>query len=971
MAMASRDDLGAAGAVGAADAIGAANGIAAAGATGGGRSEGGACCSALEGRVAEVERRLGETVGRLPLVGTAALEAVLEPLLRRQLEPVMDSLARLQEAMVGRHQPREEEEERQQQQQSRRITLTQVPSPRGPLAPLWPPHEALAPVGVSPPLWPAQEEGRMQRTTLLREPAWYGLPPSRGPSFASSSSSGGSRPSSSLGPATGRSSLVGPLVGPSQTAGGPSSPGDTGRSPEPGADTPSAVMPLPRQLRCSISSCFSVLPGARPSNFSTPAASQSLSAAGMTTRIQKARASSLCSAPATIPAVNISEPMPSLLSSMRHAWFFPRGKEAIALSPGSSSSTHGWCLPPEEEEEQHGNGAGSASSADFAGEEEAEDAEDTGEEDKEVDQEVQNQSSRSAWAVHKTGSESISLAGHNSIRASTRSSSEDSKLFLLTTTDSPGCGVLLPNSPLRAAWDGFTIVNSTFVGIAIPLRIVYFEHPASSGGALDVLIFIADATWLFDIMLNFRTGFFSSGRLILEPQRIAAHYARSWLVVDILSACPLVLTQRSGAAINTAAHLLKLLRLLRLGSRFSRLEQERRSLGLFLLKVGLYMLLISHLCAAAWRLAQRADHPSRNGGSGGVAGASSGSSWGELYVKDLYWVLMTMTTVGFGDIVPSGLYSRLYAIAAMFIGSLFFGAVISALTHATRGIWDDKVERRVAEAASFMSRRHVPQDLQRRVKHNLRRQLHRQQSATVNPELLALLSPAVQRELSLSLLSAVVLQFPLFWGVQRSFVAELAQVHLWMQCASGDIVAEEGQAVEELVFVVHGRLLARPGGASSCDLALDCTVDEVMANRTIAGSWGGSIRSISTTSINTASLSEMVEIEGGAWFGEGCLFEGPQRVRTATVVAAAESELAVLPAKDYLKVIAKYPRLQERHGKITQAIDEGRLCVEQLRYIRPSGSSPFAVAGGSGPRNSLSAWRLFQSARTVPQDGGC
>lgn len=334
-----------------------------------------------------------------------------------------------------------------------------------------------------------------------------------------------------------------------------------------------------------------------------------------------------------------------------------------------------------------------------------------------------------------------------------------------------------------------------------------------------------------------------------------------------------------------AVRLLKLARLLRLAPMFAALQKELRLALLRPLKVGVGVALVCHTLAAAWRASMRADD----------AEVDAAASWSDLYVQDAYWVIMTMTTVGYGDISPTGTCSRLYAVLAMIISSIFFGTVLSALTHATRGLFEDAVEERVASATGFMERRRLPVVIQRRVQNNLRHQLRDERLKVMDPELFALLSPSMQRELSLALLSSTVLQFPLFRGVQHSFVAELAQAHCWMQCLPGDLVAEEGQLVQEVTFVIHGRLvmqLAAPGDEGEAKDA---------------------------------------EVETGAWFGEDCLFNDGC-VRNSTVVAVVESELAVLTSGDYRRIVEKYPRLLEKHQIIQEALAKGILAIGELDY---------------------------------------
>jgi len=51
----------------------------------------------------------------------------------------------------------------------------------------------------------------------------------------------------------------------------------------------------------------------------------------------------------------------------------------------------------------------------------------------------------------------------------------------------------------------------------------------------------------------------------------------------------------------------------------------------------------------------------------------------DLYVASLYYVMVTMMTVGYGDIHPVTDNERIYAIATMLTGGVVFGAMISRL----------------------------------------------------------------------------------------------------------------------------------------------------------------------------------------------------------------------------------------------------------------------------------------------------
>jgi hypothetical protein len=94
-----------------------------------------------------------------------------------------------------------------------------------------------------------------------------------------------------------------------------------------------------------------------------------------------------------------------------------------------------------------------------------------------------------------------------------------------------------------------------------------------------------------------------------------------------------------------------------------------------------------------------------------------GLTWDELhphYIAALYWTFTTITTVGYGDLIPQATVERLYAIFAMIFGTGLFGYIISTITTILQESYQGNVlmQAKFKALGVFMTEKNLPFDLQ-------------------------------------------------------------------------------------------------------------------------------------------------------------------------------------------------------------------------------------------------------------------
>ena len=91
---------------------------------------------------------------------------------------------------------------------------------------------------------------------------------------------------------------------------------------------------------------------------------------------------------------------------------------------------------------------------------------------------------------------------------------------------------------------------------------------------------------------------------------------------------------------------------------------------------------------------------------------------GPRYLAAVYWAVMTMSSVGYGDVLPKTDGERLFAFFAMVIGGAGYGFIIGSLASvvsdvdAHTRVYNERMETILA----YMSQRGFPRPLQRKVR---------------------------------------------------------------------------------------------------------------------------------------------------------------------------------------------------------------------------------------------------------------
>ena len=286
-----------------------------------------------------------------------------------------------------------------------------------------------------------------------------------------------------------------------------------------------------------------------------------------------------------------------------------------------------------------------------------------------------------------------------------------------------------------------------------------------------------------------------------------------------------------------------------------------------------------------------------------VEGLGPGDGNFYLYVVSLYWALSTITTVGFGDIVPNTAKEMLYATFVMVLGVTWYAVLISTVGKVFTSL-DTKASEKAARAKainSFVHKHRIGAALAAAMHQHLRRRFEVDHGWRDDDhdagKLVRSLSKPLRRLLALHLERKLIAKVPLFDGRPRPFVADAVLALRSLLAAAGEVVLARGYIATAVHLVVSGEVAVR---------------------------------------VSTApGARRLGRLRGGTYFGdEGCLLNA--RWCAVLCGAAAATEIQLLPRENLLPLLEAWPEVASDLRAV--AADRVRKCAFLTTDDAPDGS---------------------------------
>lgn len=412
-----------------------------------------------------------------------------------------------------------------------------------------------------------------------------------------------------------------------------------------------------------------------------------------------------------------------------------------------------------------------------------------------------------------------------------------------------------PDKRFKKIWNIHIFLGILWFSLTVPIKLAIPNVEFAEWALWLNELF--SALFILDLFIQLRTTVYVAGEPVTSQAFLLEHYFKGWLAVDLLSAIPFGLIAISAGHPEWAPILgiFRLLRILRVPHIFKESSNlmpmgtlERVAITLF------WLLLTLNTVACVW-----ASIYPNDGSMDNVA----------FFIKALYFTTVTLSSTGYGDIVPTENVGRIAASITMLLGVLFNGFIIASISSIVlqANAYRLKQQEKLVNLASFFRQFGVSKTLQNAIFNYF---AHSATEMTVNSkEIIESLPDAFQKQVLHEVNIHMIEQVPLFKGTSRDCLSAFASVLISEIFNPGQDIIEYGAIGQEMYFLQHG-------------------VVEVL----------------------TVEGRPVTRLRNNSFFGEMALLGGIKR--TATIRAVTLCDIYKLDKKDFDQIMEQFPDVKQR-----------------------------------------------------------
>ena len=388
-----------------------------------------------------------------------------------------------------------------------------------------------------------------------------------------------------------------------------------------------------------------------------------------------------------------------------------------------------------------------------------------------------------------------------------------------------------PNSIYTKIFDILLFLSSLFYLIYVPY-LISFNFFQKENNIWMIILVIIDIIYIIDIIINFFRAYQNfDENLVKKSKLIFMHYIKTWFIIDFIQAIPyfLLITflehikkgninnylntfTYSSHTIDEKWYLLFLIKLIKVYKMLnynstidylSEIFTQNEFLddyGGFIVTIFL-TLCILNLATFLFIFLGMNSYP------GWIIKINiQDESYLNIYLTSVYFVIVTITTVGYGDITGNSISEIVFQVFLLIVGTIAYSFIISYISNYI--VKNNKKSMTFEKNLEILNeiKRHHP-NMKKSIYNDVLRNLHNEQLYEKKDKhiLLDCLPYSLKNKLIMEMYRTIIKYFVFFKDIDNSdFIVKVVTSLKPLVSIKGDIVIQEGDFIKEIIFVKKG-----------------------------------------------------------------------------------------------------------------------------------------------------------------------
>ena len=379
-----------------------------------------------------------------------------------------------------------------------------------------------------------------------------------------------------------------------------------------------------------------------------------------------------------------------------------------------------------------------------------------------------------------------------------------------------------PDAVPKQLWDLLVLLLLIYSCFQVPYSMAFddpgmYSDKTSVMFAVDVLL---DVIFMVDVSLCFLTAFYDSkGMLVRDLKEIGARYCKSWFLPDIGGSFPfdnvvsLFLEQSGNVGALRILKLVRLLKLLRAVRVFRALNAlgNREGLGALKNVIGIFrslfaLVFVAHVLGCFFVMLIP-DNPRDNWLIDYQPSLMQADDW-TRYITCLYWAIISITTMGYGDIKPENGEERIYVIFVALAGAITFsfcmGTISSLIANVTGSRF--RIMEKEADVTEYLHFRELSSQLKAKIRTHYRLSWRKSGDLFKESQILCDLSSTLRKSALEEIGEKSKMIIPLFQGFDDECIGYIFTRLKRVDFMEGDTIYKKGDNAAEMYLVGRGAI---------------------------------------------------------------------------------------------------------------------------------------------------------------------